>query len=132
MGHQDRTGLPLICYELLNIIEMDTLANHFCETCTSLPGHPNLCNLTFANEGWSVWLNNSKIVSPTKSTLYKLLTKPSICSYWTTPHTLQPTPRLSLATFDMVDWAPTDQFMKRLPPGKQCWCSKPHGLEHCG
>ena len=52
-------------------------------------------------------------------------------AYWTQSHHLQPTARLSLQVFDLIDWDVTASFMRSRPPGKRRWCTK-HALEQCG
>ena len=84
-----------------------------------------------ANEQWSVWSNDTKLLCPTYNVLYEYLSLPSICTYWTTSHSLQPNPCLTDITFDLIDWQAVASFMQRLPSSRRRWCTK-QASEQCG
>ena len=121
---------PLSQNAALNI-QMDSIGNDYqlildTSGMTTNPPLPHL-----AQEQWSIWHNDIKISSPNYEALYDCLSLPSICTYWTTSHTLKPFPRLNDASYDLVDWTAVASFMAKLTPSRRRWCTK-HASEQCG
>ena len=77
------------------------------------------------DEGWSIWNGNSKIASPTTSTLYGLIQDPITQDRWVRHN------RFPQHTLQNIDWTICEANMKALGFGRRRWVSK-HASEQCG
>jgi hypothetical protein len=128
-GHQDDASLEreYTRLELLNI-EADELADMHWKATIDLPWKPHQL---IQHEGWSVWNGDKKISSPTLDNLYSAIQDPITIRYWTTPHTVNETPRLSVEGANLVDWKVSKNFMKLIPFARKRWVTK-HASDNCG
>ena len=130
-GHQDtKSKEPLTHFEALNI-EMDALANEYRENIMNSDTHGVAPHLQVHSEGWSIWHNDQKLASPSRSNLYDKIYAPIIKRYWTSPHHLTPDPRFPPEAAAMIDWDATEALMMSLKAHQRRWCTK-HGSENCG
>ena len=117
-------------YERLNE-EMDNTAKAFWNYLHDI-GHPmEATQMAIYNEGWTIWKSYQKIVGAPTDEIYPLLEDHHTLSYWTQPHTLQPSPRIPPEAIQHVDWEMSQSNMKALSLSRKLWTTK-QASENCG
>ena len=115
-GHQSPTTRSLLLTARLNI-QMDALAITF-QSNVALCPETAAPLLQLYQEGWSIWAGHKKLVSPSCPVLNEHAYLPITQDNWTSSHGLLPTPRLSLHSWNLVDWGNVHTFMLHLPLGR--------------
>ena len=118
--------------EILND-EMDAMAKEIWKIIKQSGHSMKPPQLQVYKEGWSIWQRSTstKLHSPHPSVLHPILADQAALDYWTKPHTVQPTPRLSQQAVRLVDWDACGEAMKQLNPGRRRWTTK-NASENCG
>ena len=86
------------------------------------------------NEGWTIWEKSSgnKIIQADRNSLYSILSKPSLLSYWTHSHQDDQLPRrLHPDTISLIDWPLVQKHMVQLSIADRRFTTK-HASSQCG
>ena len=125
-GHQDdQTCHTLTHKEQLNI-EMDKLAKtywvHIIQHSRRLP-LPS--QFEIEDEGWQLWSNDTKLVSPRTNLIYNAIHIPVTQSWWRRHG------HVSIPNTNNIDWRATATTMRSLPHAHRQWITKT-ASQNCG
>jgi hypothetical protein len=120
-GHQDDTKSmsSLTRWERLNV-EMDSLAKAALQYFTNYPPHS-----TIAEEPWSIWVQNTKIISNIHSTIADIVHSPAAKSYWINRG------KLTDSSAPHTNWRAINHAMASAPKRYNRFISK-HASGMCG
>ena len=111
--------------------EMDMTAkafwNYLCQQGHSMQP----ADIHIGGEGWTIWHHGAKLPCAHTKVLYPYIEDYKTLAYWTSTHTLQPTPRIPLDAMYHIDWDACGANMDALGFARQIWTAK-HASENCG
>ena len=112
-GHQDDFVGPLDRWATLNV-EMDGLAKEHWARSVAL-GRPSS---RIHAEPWSVWFQDTKLVSPIREKIYELVHGPPLEEYWISRQ------RFKSDIYSLYDWEALDDAIRPLSLSRRLWLTK--------